>query len=192
MSDVASVILLIASVALVAILVTLHVLPTGLSPLRTPVSQYAITRYGAGYRAATIAAAVAGSAFAVVMQTASAGVAALITAVLLVVFALSRLLIGFLPMDAPGAAPTRSGRAHTVLAFTTFGSVTAAAFVAGGVFHDVGRPELAAFSTAMGAVMAVGTLAMVVARRVYGFGERVIYVGFIAWFIGVAIAMLIG
>ena len=46
--------------AAVVSLTYLHLAPTGLSPLRNAVSQFGITEYRAGYRAATVALAVAG------------------------------------------------------------------------------------------------------------------------------------
>ena len=58
---VAGVIALAALAATVASLGYLHLAPTGLSPIRNAVSQYGITPFRAGYRAATIAFAVAGA-----------------------------------------------------------------------------------------------------------------------------------
>ena len=46
--------------AAVVSLTYLHLAPTGLSPLRSAVSQFGITKYRAGYRAATLGLAVAG------------------------------------------------------------------------------------------------------------------------------------
>lgn len=52
------------SVGVVA-LVVLHLLPSGLSPLRDPVSQYGITRFKAGYRVQTLAYGLAGAGAAI-------------------------------------------------------------------------------------------------------------------------------
>ena len=48
------------SIGVVA-LVVLHLMPSGLSPLRNPVSQYGITRFKAGYRVQTLAYGLAGA-----------------------------------------------------------------------------------------------------------------------------------
>ena len=186
---------LVGSLAVAAILVALHVLPTGLSPFRNPVSQYALTRFGSGYRAATIAAAIAGGAAAAFIGTVIIGTAATVTVVLLIVFAASRLAIGFFPMDAPDSSASRTGVAHNLLAIVAFGSITAAAFVAGGAFHDGGNPGLATLSTMTGIIMAVGTVGMLLTRRgaarsLFGAAERLIYIGFIVWFIAVGISGL--
>lgn len=45
-----------------AAMIILHLLPTGLSPVRNAVSQYGITRYRQGYRILTVALGVAGLA----------------------------------------------------------------------------------------------------------------------------------
>lgn len=86
-----------------AALVLLHVLPTGLSPLRNVVSQYGISEYRAGYRVQTLAYAVA--AIGIATLPGSVGVVVALCAI----FAAARALISWFPMDAPGA--TRTGRA---------------------------------------------------------------------------------
>lgn len=59
---------LVAVAVGVAALVTLHVAPTGLSPMRNAVSQYGISAYRLGFRVQTLAYAVAGAAVAVAMS----------------------------------------------------------------------------------------------------------------------------
>ena len=83
---VAGVIALAALAATVASLGYLHLAPTGLSPIRTAVSEYGITRFRAGYRAATIAFAVAGAALAVGIDRAVGSRASAVIA-LLAIFA---------------------------------------------------------------------------------------------------------
>lgn len=188
-------IVLVGALATTAILVTLHFLPTGLSALRDPVSQYALTRFGVWYRAATLTASITGAVCAVLVGVRFVGAAAVITVILLVFFAAARLLIGFFPMDEPAALHTKTGSVHTALAFVAFAAVTAVAFVAGGAFHDNGDAALATCSTVTGVVMAVGTIGMLVTsrsstRRGFGASERLIYLGFIAWFIGVGLSTI--
>ena len=193
-----AIVLLLSTLGVTIALIALHVLPTGLSPRRDPVSQYALTKYAVGYRIATLAAAVAGASAAVLIATTLEGTASTIAVILLAVFALSRLLIGFFPMDAPDATKTGTGRTHNLLAFAAFGSLTAAAFVVAGAFHDAGFADLSTLSTALGVVMAVGAVGLFLAARIprlhawFGAAERVIYVGFIVWFAAIAITTLAG
>ncbi len=115
----------------VASLVWLHVVPTGLSPLRNPVSQYGISAHRGGYRLATIGFGVAGAALAAGALVAPPFPGCRLVGGLLALFALARLLIGWAPMDQPGAPRTPSGTAHWVLAVAAFAAVTAAAVRAG-------------------------------------------------------------
>jgi Protein of unknown function (DUF998) len=120
-----------ALVALTATLISLaylHAVPTGLSPVRTAVSQYGITRYRAGYRAATISFGAAGAFLATGVGSALTGRGVNLVVVSLVLFATGRLVISWFPMDAPGTALTSTGVAHGLLAIATFGSVATAAF----------------------------------------------------------------
>ena len=173
-----------AAIALLSLVVA-HLLPTGLNPLRDPVSQYGITRYRGWYWSAAGGAALAGVGGVLFFAPTGTGIA-LVTVVLLAVFALARAAIGFFPMDAPGSARTGTGRTHNLLATAAFASVTAAAFTGAGALHDAGFPDASAWSTACGAVMAVGTVGLLVTRRarsgLFGLAERLIYVGFLAWF----------
>ncbi|WP_368499182.1 DUF998 domain-containing protein [Herbiconiux sp. A18JL235] len=177
-------------VALIAIavatlaLIALHLLPTGLSPLRDPVSRYGITRFKSGYATAAFGAGIAGigSLIAVAALPGS-----LPTVVLLAVFAAARILIPFFPMDAPEASKTTTGRVHDLLAVLAFGGVIAAMFVAAGMLHDAGLTAAGLVATIGGVVGVVGTLLMLVSRRSprlawgFGFGERLIYLAFIVW-----------
>ncbi|MCI2957763.1 DUF998 domain-containing protein [Agromyces atrinae] len=193
MVEVGGVIALVGAIVLLGLLIALHVLPTGLSPASDPVSQYALTRFGALYRWATIAAAIAGVGGLIVVAATTSGVASLVAIVLLVVFIVSRALIGFFPMDEPGRPRSRTGAVHGILAITAFGGIAAASFVVAGAFHDAGYGVLAVTSTTAGVVMVVGTVGMLVASRtrgrsVFGLAERLIYVGFIGWFVAVGVA----
>ena len=84
-------------------LIVLHVLPTGLSPLTNPVSQYGITSYRLGYRVQTIAMGIAAIAAATGISKLGIRGGSLV-AVLLAIFGAARLAISWFPMDVPGAA----------------------------------------------------------------------------------------
>jgi len=185
---VAGVIALVALAATVGSLGYLHVEPTGLSPVRNAVSQYGITPFKAGYRAATIAFALAGLALAVAVSQAlhHRGVA---TITLLVVFAAARAAISWFPMDHPGTPRTQTGTIHGLLAIAAFGSATAAAFR---LTKALSRPgtwhALEGTSRVLGWLMLVCLIAMALprwfpaARRWFGAIERGFYVSAIAWF----------
>jgi hypothetical protein len=185
--------LLFATVACLAALVALHVLPTGLSPVSDPVSAYALTRYKAGYAVAAVSAAAAGVAAALLLGGLPGGVPA---AVLLWLFAAARVTIPFFPMDAPDAEPTGAGRLHNVLATVGFATVTAAIFVGAAPLGLAFAPSLFGTSIAAGIVAAAGSLGVgftsVFPKLRDGFGavERLIYLGFLGWFLVVGIAVL--
>jgi hypothetical protein len=185
---VAGVIALAALAATVASLGYLHLAPTGLSPIRNAVSQYGITPFRAGYRAATIAFAVAGAALAVGIDRA-AGSRASAVIVLLAIFAAARAAISWFPMDAPGVPRTSTGRTHGLLAGAAFGGATIAAFKLAAVLRDGHRwHALAPVSTALGVAMAVCLAGVIVSRSYpalrarFGAIERGFYVSAIAWF----------
>jgi hypothetical protein len=175
----------IALVALGAVIVSLgylHVAPTGLSPVRNAVSQYGITPFRAGYRVATIAFAVAALGLALGLHR-----------------AITRALISWFPMDAPGTPRTTTGRQHGLLAIAAFIAATIAAFRLGSALSGGARwHSLAPVSTALGGAMLACLLAIVVARRVpavherFGAIERGFYLAAIAWFAVFSLACALG
>lgn len=114
---------------------------------------------------------------------------AAVTVVLLLAFSAARAAIGFFPMDAPESEASPTGRLHNVLATTAFATVTAGAFTGAGALHDGGFVDASAWSTSCGIVMAIGTVGMLVTTRIpsmrtmFGLAERLIYLGFLAWFV---------
>ena len=185
---IAGVIALAALATVVASLGYLHLAPTGLSPIRNPVSQYGITPPRAGYRVATLAFAVAGAALAVGIDRA-VGARAAAVVVLLAVFAAARAAISWFPMDAPGAPATGTGHAHRLLATAAFGGATAAAFKLATLLGNGGRwHDLAPASYALGALMAACLAGLLVGRSQpalrarFGQIERGFYVSAITWF----------
>ena len=194
----AGIIALLALAMTVASLVWLHLQPTGLSPIRNPVSQYGITSFHAGYRAATIAFGTAGLALAAGMSLAIAG-RGLVVVILLVVFAIARAAISWFPMDARGAKWTRTGQMHFLLAFVAFASVTAAALVLGAVLSSQGRwhalaPVSSALGYAMVACLAVFGMAQTLPtlRERFGAIERGFYLFAITWCVVFASACAAG
>ena len=181
----------------IASMVWLHLVPTGLSPLRNAVSQYGISVHRAGYRVATIAFGAAGAALAAGALEGPAFPGCRLVAGLLALFALARLLVSWAPMDEPGAPRTTSGSLHWVLAVAAFGAITAAAVRAGR-----GLPAQwatgAVWSQALGWVMLAGLLGQPLARPggplggYFGAAERLFYLGAIAWSVLAAVGLLAG
>jgi len=198
MTTVAGVAALLALAAVVASLGYLHLEPTGLSPVRNAVSQYGITTFRGGYRAATIAFGIAGLALAVGFYQTVKGTGRAVV-ILLVIFAIARCAISWFPMDAPGAARTSTGQMHGLLALGAFGSVTIAAFRLGGVLALQERwHSLAVVSTALGCAMVACLAGMALGRSVpalrarFGAIERGFYLSAIAWFAVFAVACAAG
>jgi hypothetical protein len=198
MMTAAGIIALVALAATVASLVWLHLQSAKLSPIRDPVSQYGITGFRAGYRAATVAFGAAGLALAVGISEAL-GARGLAAVILLVVFAITRGVISWFPMDAPGMKWTRTGWTHFVLAFVAFASVLAAASVLGAVLSNPGTwhalaPISAALGYAMTACLAPFGLAQTVPalRARFGAIERGFYLFAITWCAVFAVACAAG
>lgn len=176
------------SIGIVA-LVALHLMPTGLSPVRHPVSQYGITRFKAGYRVQTLAYGLAGAGAAI-------GLAALprpseSVVVLCGVFAASRAAISWFPMDAPSVEPSETGRRHGQLAMCAFVAVALAAVeLSRTVGHDHLGAAFGPVSGVLAAVMLGSLVAMVAGRRAgrgsFGLVERIFYLSMTAWLVTVA------
>ncbi|HUY67508.1 MAG TPA: DUF998 domain-containing protein [Acidimicrobiales bacterium] len=190
---------LLGLVAAVSSLVFLHFAPTGLSPMRNPVSQYGITPYRAGYRSATIGLAIAGAGAAVgVAKTLSGrGVGSVVA--LLVAFAVARAVISWYPMDAPDRVRTSTGHTHGVIAVVTFAAATLAALQLGRSLAAPGRwHALSPWSTGLGLLMAGCVLGMALTRRneglrlYFGLVERGLYVAIIAWLAMLGVALVHG
>jgi hypothetical protein len=180
----------------VACLVYLHVAPTGLNPVRDPVSQYGITDYFTFYRAAALSLGVSALTLAVALieALAEANAAGI---VFLLILGFARLTIGWVPMDAPGTARTGTGLRHNLLATAFFASATVAAFLFTGTFAD--DPELAGIASASAVLswaMAVFSALILLTsligpvKRYFGLVERLLYVAVLAWLATVAIALI--
>ncbi|GAA2244642.1 DUF998 domain-containing protein [Herbiconiux moechotypicola] len=185
MTGVAAILLIVGAAVVLGALVVLHLAPTGLNPLRDPVSQYGITRFKRGYATAAWGATLGGIGGGLLITTVHGSPT--VGAVLVWVFAVARFLIPFAPMDAPHQPRTSTGRLHNILAIVAFATVTAGAFLGAGDLHDAGFEAIATFSTVAAIVMAIGSAGSILGfftafSRLPGVFERLIYLGFIAWF----------
>ena len=151
----------------------------------------------AGYRVATIAFGAAGLALAAGIGQAL-GDRVLAVVILLVVFAITRAVISWFPMDVPGAKWTRTGWMHLVLAFVAFASVLAAASVLGTASPTPADGTAGPVSTALGyamtACLAMFGLAQTVPalRTWFGAIERGFYLFAITWCAVFAVACAAG
>jgi len=181
----------------VSALVALHVLPTGLSPVRNPVSQYGISAYGVGYRIQTAGFALAGVGAALgvtsLADPSDSGPRNLVVACC-ALFALSRLAIGSFPMDQPGGERTVTGRRHGLLALSAFVAIAVAASQLSSMLDGIGAHHaIAEASSAIAALMLVCIVGMGVDRRSsgghFGLVERAFYLCMAAWFVVVAVLL---
>jgi hypothetical protein len=178
------------------VLISLHTLPTGLSPVRDAVSHYGITKYAPGYRALTLMLALAGGGAALGLAVGFHG-KSLVVVLLLALFTMARAAISWFPMDEPDGQVTPIGARHVLLAATAFLAIFIAAVRFSVVLSRTGAwagwhvPFLVT-----DVVLGLGLLGMVLARRVPGmrgyFGavERLFYVGMYLWFAFVGLALV--
>lgn len=175
-----------------------HLLPTGQHPIRDAVSNYGVGRHRGWYRTAAVSLGIAGLLIA-------AGVALdvqptpIAVVVLLAVFGVARLLIGWFPTDLEGEPPTISGRVHMLLALVAFTAVPVAAGLLNGRIQAGGPGEpLSSTLRALGAATIVAAVIMFASvtlgglRRWFGLFERLFYLSMIAWMGGVACALETG
>jgi hypothetical protein len=171
------------------ILITLHVLPTGLDPIRYAVSDYGWTRYTLGYRAMVVLQG-AGAILIAVGLGQETDAQALGW---LYVYGVVRLLIsGFMTDREPAGlrSLTWTGHIHMLLAGTAFASIA----VAASHLDWTGKPAVlgplgwlvTATAIATGAALVLPPL-----RRVaLGVIERTHYAAAITWLIVVAASIL--
>ena len=167
------------------LVVALHVAPSGVSILGDGVSGYALERHAAWYRAQVVLFGSGGLllAAAIGLRASEAGGLAA-----LVAFALARVAIARFPTDARGAAVTRTGGLHILLALVAFVCLPVVALrlsPAVGQLVGEGQPYggwLTALSWALTVAMVVMFGSSVGAtRRFFGLFERSEYLTGFAW-----------
>lgn len=186
---------MIGSLVSAASLVTLHVLPTGVPPLRDAVSDYGIGRYRGWYRVA----AVAGGIAALAVASTAAVAAAWLPAGALVAGGAARVAIAWFPTD-PGDQPvTGTGRVHFWLAFVGFVGIAvgAASFAPSVAATGNGAPlpawlPWAGWAVAGAAFVMFASTVVPGGRSVFGLLERLYYASFLCWFAIVGLLLLAG
>jgi Protein of unknown function (DUF998) len=171
------------------ILVVLHLVPTGLDPIRYAVSDYGWTAYHLGYRAMVVLQGTGAILIAVGLdrQTDAASLG------WLYVYGIVRLLVSLFMTDREPEglrSLTRTGRIHMLLAGTAFASIA----VAASHIDWTGRPDalgpLGWLVTAT--AIATGTALVVrpIRRVALGLIERTHYIAAISWLIVAAASIV--
>ena len=171
------------------ILIALHLLPTGLNPIRYAVSDYGWTSYQVGYRSMVVLQGVGAILIAVGLgqQTDVESLG------WLYVYGVVRLLVsGFMTDREPQSlrSLTRTGRIHMLLAGTAFASIA----VAASHLDWTGKPAvlgpLGWIVTAT--AIATGTAIVVppIRRVALGLIERMHYAAAITWLIVVSASLI--
>jgi hypothetical protein len=112
---------LLATLAYVVMLVTLHVLPTGYNPVRHAVSDYAVGRYGSLFRIGLWISSfgVLTLAVAFILGIGSPPLPSRALAFLFLI-PVSRIGMTFFPTDLEGKRLSRNGRVHYLFAILAF------------------------------------------------------------------------
>jgi hypothetical membrane protein len=165
----------------IACLVYLHLAPTGYSPVRNAVSEYGVGRYAALYSTQAMLMGIAALWLAVALRQPHRVV------VLLVLFALARISIGWFPTDQIGSRQrTSRGSVHLVLAAVAFVTLPWAAVDL--TRSEGGEPWLGRILVVLAVLTAVALRTQL--RPWFGLVERALYVGMLAWLIVVAVRLL--
>jgi hypothetical protein len=169
-----------AELALVAVaaalLVRLHLLPTGISPVREAISDYGTTPFHRNYRAMVVALGVGAILLALALgRETDAG-----SLYWLWIFGASRVAIAGFMTDRDPPPFTGEGRIHWLLATVAFTSIA----FAGSDIDWTGAPGALrplGYAVVATAVATLVTRVAVPLRAVFGLAERALYVAFLAW-----------
>jgi hypothetical protein len=186
---------LAAAVELFA-LITLHLLPTGYSPVHDAVSDYGVGPYRAGFWVQVLAGGVAALALGIALDQLHPFTPHLVV-VMLILAAAARFVLPFFPTDQAGSRfQTLRGTIHMILAVTSFGGLTVAATSLWSTLrHYPGWHGVEGLVTILPWVMLGSVIALTVAirapllKRHFGVYERLFYLSSIAWLLVVSIQL---
>lgn len=185
---------IVATLAGLAALVRVHLLPTGYRPISNAVSDYGVGPYRSYYRAQTTAIGVAAALLAGALASAE-GPGPRRVIVLLLVFAAARIVIPSFPTDLDRSRPTRTGRIHLLLAAVAFASI---AWASAALPHRVdwdGTGLLVTLgwivvATAIACGLSMTSRLHHATEPFFGLIERVFYAAMIAWLLVVSFHLL--
>jgi|tagenome__1003787_1003787.scaffolds.fasta_scaffold20872533_2 hypothetical protein len=175
-----------------AVLVRVHLLPTGYNPISNAVSDYGVGEYRRYYRWQTAALAYAALVLAAAIARTTHPVPQLIV-FLLMTFAAARLLIPSFPTDLDRSRLTPAGRIHIALAGVAFASI---AWCAAALPDRIDWPSLHTTLVVLGWIVAGSAIACglcissLLHRHVepfFGAIERVFYAAVLVWFLVVSV-----
>ena len=165
----------------IACLVYLHLAPTGYSPIRNAVSEYGVGKYAPLYSTQATLMGASALWLAVALKQPHKVV------VLLVVFAIARITIGWFPTDRMGSRErTGRGSVHLLLAAVAFVTLPWAAVVL--TRSQGGEPWLGRILVVLAVLTAVSLRSQL--RPWFGLVERALYAGMLAWLILVAVRLV--
>jgi len=169
----------------VGLLARLHLVPTGLNPVRDAVSDYGTTERHWSYRVMAAALGVGAALLAVALGQRTDAKALY----WLYIFAASRIAIAEFMTDAGPDEVTIEGRIHWLLAAVAFTSI---AFAASDISWsgDPGALRPLGYAVAASAVATLLTRMIPPGRVVFGLAERLLYVTMIAWLVTAAVDVL--
>ena len=174
----------------------LELLPTGLSSVADPTSQWALTPFFWGFRWFEVSLALAAFALAFSFLRALPRYR-LSAVVVLVLFALGRSFVGWVDMDAPGAPATLTGEIHWGLGIISFiSSIVAMFLTARSLRRNAQKSRLRQFSLVMGWITSAAIVLLLGASRspelagYFGLFERAFYIATIIWIGTVSVTLL--
>lgn len=173
----------------------LHVLPTGVHPIRNAVSDYGAGQFHVGYQVLVVALGT--SAACLCLAFAEDGSARTGPLIALAVFAAARLAIARFPTDLPDDPRTTTGSIHAALAIVAFVAIAVAASSIPDHLLGVARwHDRAGTLDTIGAIVMWTAVATGVSftrplrHRVFGLVERGLYVAMFVWLTVAAIDLV--
>ena len=180
----------------VGCLVYLHLLPTGLNPLRNAVSEYGVGRFHFWYQAMCVNQAIAAFLTAAALATKVTPAPFAVDAAL-VVFGLARLVISQASVVVVHGKRTTTSRIHILMAVLIFGSAVAASTsldrtIAGqaGWASVLSALHLFKHAIALFALLTFLAVTLTSGLRYVGAVERLLYVSITGWFVTIGIHLL--
>ena len=177
-------------------LTVLELLPTGLSSVADPTSQWALTPFPWGFRWFEVSLALAAFALAFSFFRALPRYRISVV-VVLVLFALGRSFVGWVNMDAPGAPATLTGEIHWGLGIVSFiSSIVAMFLTARSLRRNAQTGHLQRFSLVTGWITSAAIVLLFGASRspelagYFGLFERAFYITTIIWIGTVSVTLL--
>lgn len=185
---------LLTVIGAAACLVHLHRIATDVDPMSGAVSDFGAGPHSRWYQAQVSLVGIGAICLVLGLSTASIDSTGLWW---LAVFAASRLLIAWFPVDLQDRPHTRTGRIHDVLAVAAFASIAVAASSLGQLLDETPGWDLAGWLGPLGiaitiiaGALAVTWLVPTLRQSVFGLVERCWYGAMLIWLAAVSIGLI--